>query len=99
MRQTVIAKIDFVPAPVCFRLKEILEINGWSIKAFSQATGLRYGTLWHIANNKPWNPKLMMLQQIAGALGVAVVDLFCSDVARKDEQVQTLESRVDGSGS
>lgn len=61
-----------------FRVRELAEQRGWSLRQLALRSGARYATVWEIANEQG-NPTVTTLEQIADALDVNVRDLFDED--------------------
>ena len=58
-----------------YRIKEIAQTKGVSIKQLAELCGLSTPSLYNIANGK-LAPKVSTLESIADALGVPITDLF-----------------------
>ena len=60
------------------RLKELLEMRGWSIYKFAQVSGIPYSTLKQILQNKH-NPSIDTLITICDALNMTLSQFLAND--------------------
>lgn len=77
---------------IIFRIKEVRNKKGVSLKTLSKKTKISRGYLFDLENNRKSNPSIQILFDIAEALNVNIKELFYTKFDIEDLKLKLYES-------